>query len=125
MPTFNRETDGSLSEQTRKAIIDELHKLTEEYSIETYPTEHRAHLGVSIIGEKCSRKLWYSFRWCKLEQFSGRMRRLFNRGHKEEEKFKELLSWMGFFVREIDPTTNKQYKFSALGGHYGGSGDSI
>lgn len=121
-PTFTINPDGSLPIE---AITTELYKLTEEYSLETYPAEHRNHLGVSIIGEKCSRHLFYSFRWVKLQQFPGRMRRLFSRGHAEEEKIDKLLSWMGFFVREIDPATDRQYKFSTHNGHYGGSGDGI
>lgn len=128
MPTssqFNREQDGSLSQLTQKAIIDQLYQYLDEYSNEQNPSEHRNHLGVSVIGERCSRKLWYSFRWCKLEQFIPRMKRLFKRGHYEEEKFAALLTWMGFFVREIDPATNRQYRFSSVNGHYGGSGDSV
>lgn len=123
--TFTREADGSLSPQTQKAIIDQLYAYLNEYSLEKSPSEHRNHLGVSIIGEKCSRKLWYSFRWVKLEQFEPRMRRLFQRGHSEEAKFADLLSWMGFHVRTIDHETKKQYQFSAINGHYGGSGDSV
>lgn len=125
MPTFSKDVDGSISEQTRAAIVTHLYELANEFAIEKFPQEHRTHLGVSVIGELCSRKLWYSFRWVKLEQFEGRMRRLFNRGSAEEEKFIELLLWMGFHVREIDPNTNSQYRFSKLGGHYGGSSDSI
>ena len=115
----------TLLPQTMDAISKHLYNLAEEFSVEKFPLEHRNHLGASVIGDSCSRKLWYGFRWVKLEPFIGRMRRLFSVGHKEEKVFLELLSWMGFFVREIDPITNKQYKFSALGGHYGGSGDSI
>lgn len=128
MPTetqFHKEADGSLSETTRKAIISQLYTYVEEYSIEQSPSEHRNHLGVSVIGDACSRKLWYGFRWCKLEHFQGRMRRLFKRGHNEEKNFISMLFWMGFHIREIDPDTNKQYKFSKVNGHYGGSGDSI
>ncbi len=122
---FHKEQDGSLSEATRKAIVEQLYEYANEYSIEQSPAEHRSHLGVSVIAEPCSRKLWYAFHWCKLEDFSGRMRRLFKRGHNEEEKFIQMLYWMGFFIRSIDPETNKQYKFSKVNGHYGGSGDSI
>lgn len=115
----------TFSSATLAAMTDELYKLTEEYSVDAYPAKHREHLGASIIGEKCSRKLWSSFRWLKLEQFPGRMRRLFNRGHREEPVIDNMLTWMGFFTREIDPETKKQYAFSAVNGHYGGSGDSI
>lgn len=124
MPTFNREPDGSLSIATQQAIQAELYSLLNEYSCQE-PLKHREHLGVSVIGDKCSRKLWYSFRWCRLEQFEPRMRRLFKRGHSEEQKFADILGWMGFHVRTIDSETKKQYKFSSCGGHYGGSGDSV
>ncbi len=106
-------------------IETKLYQLTNEYSIETYPIEHRSHLGVSVIGEKCWRKLWYSFRWVKLEQYEPRMRRLFNRGHREEDQFIKLLFWMGFHIKTIDQATGKQYKFSAVDGHYGGSSDTL
>lgn len=127
MPTFQpiREPNGSLSIATQKAITEALYQYLDEYSIEQSPAEHRDHLGVSIIGEKCSRKLWYGFRWVKLEQHEPRMRRLFKRGHREEKIFAEILTWMGFHVRTIDAATNKQYRFSSVGGHYGGSGDAV
>lgn len=122
MPTINLLPDGTLP---LEAITQELYKLTDEYSIETYPARHREHLGASAIGEECYRKLWYDFRWVKLNQADPRMRRLWARGHGEEEKIDKILTWMGFFVREIDPNTERQYKFSSLNGHYGGSGDGI
>jgi len=100
-----------------------LHVYAEEYSIESFPAEHRNHLGASAIGEECHRKLWYQFRWVKLAQAEGRMRRLWNRGHREEEIFEGFLLWAGFNVRSIDPKTDKQYRFSKVDGHYGGSTD--
>lgn len=126
-PTFSYDdpVNKTFSPETRQAIVDHLYELTEEYSIETYPAEHRNHLGASVIGDDCSRKVWYSFRWVKLEQHEPRMRRLFDTGKREEARFQELLTWMGFFVREIDPATDRQYRFSAVNGHYGGSGDSV
>ncbi len=45
----------------------------------------RTYLGVSSIGDPCTRKLWYSFRWVSApEQITKRQNRLFGRGHKEE-----------------------------------------
>lgn len=60
----------------------------------------RAHLGGSMIGKECERELMYSFRWAKKPDFSGRMLRLFNRGHKEEFRFVAFLRMIGFDVRE-------------------------
>ncbi len=122
MPTITLNSDGSFP---LAEITAELYKLTDEYSIETYPARHREHLGASAIGEECYRKLYYDFRWCKLQNAEPRMRRLWARGHSEEEKIDRILTWMGFFVREIDPVTQKQYRFSSVEGHYGGSNDGI
>lgn len=123
--TITPEPDGSISIANQKAIEDRLYQWLDKYSEEKFPSEHRNHLGVSIIGDRCSRKLWYNFRWVKLEKHEPRMKRLLNRGHLEEPKFTELLMWMGFHVRTIDPETKKQYRFSSVSGHYGGSGDSV
>lgn len=106
-------------------IETKLHQLANEYSVEKYPAEHRHHLGISIIGDECWRKLWYGFRWIKLQQAEPRMRRLWNRGHREEKQFEDFLSWAGFTVRTINPETDKQYKVSLVDGHYGGSTDGI
>src|ERR1700677_3472095 len=84
---------------TREAICKHLRELAEEKALEDFPAKHREHLGVSIIRDVCSRRLWYGFRWVKLTKFPGRMRRLFNVGHKKEEEFINLLMWMGFFIR--------------------------
>ena len=106
-------------------IQSRLHEYAAEYSVEKYPSEHRHHLGISIIGDDCWRKLWYGFRWVKLIQHDPRMRRLFQRGHREEKIFEDFLLWAGFSLRTINPETDKQYKLSLVNGHYGGSGDGI
>lgn len=59
----------------------------------------RFHFGVSSLGEKCERKLWLKFRWTKDDQFSGRMLRLFRRGHLEELTIAEDLINAGFKVK--------------------------
>jgi len=59
----------------------------------------RSHLGGSMIGKKCSRELYYSFRWFKRPAFQGRILRLFDRGHAEEFSFVDLLRSQGIEVR--------------------------
>ena len=108
-----------------KKITASIYDAAEIYTKDFYELKHRDHLGISIIGEECSRKIWYGFRWCKLEDFSARMRRLFARGHSEEDKFIKLLFGVGFKIFQHDPKTGKQYKLSGCNGHYGGSGDSV
>lgn len=119
------EVNDNMPTLSPKQIEERFYGYLEEYSLERYPAEHRAHLGASIIADECSRKLWYGFRWVKLIQFKGRMRRLFNRGHREEKQLEEFLLWAGVKIRTINPETDKQYVFSALEGHYGGSTDGI
>lgn len=60
----------------------------------------RRHLGASVIGQKCPRKIWYSFRWAFKSTFSPRMLRLFGRGHREEFAFVDLLRKIGVEVHE-------------------------
>jgi hypothetical protein len=95
------------------------------WCIKTFDDGHRSHLGASLIGEECSRKLWYHFRWVKHELTSGRMYRLFNRGHLEEDRFISYLRGIGFEVWNVDPNTGQQSRIYACKGHFGGSLDGI
>jgi hypothetical protein len=85
----------------------------------------RSHLGASLIGDPCDRKLWYSYHWIKPEKFSGRMLRLFNTGHLSEAVFIAMLECIGVEIRQFDPETGKQFNFSHTNGHFGGSSDGI
>lgn len=84
----------------------------------------RTHLGASVIGGKCSRSLWYGFRWAASEKFEGRILRLFNRGHLEEGRFIALLLGIGCEVYQQDEN-GVQYRITEHGGHFGGSGDGF
>lgn len=86
---------------------------------------HRPHLGASLIGNECRRALWYTFRWAKDKHHKGRLLRLFNRGHNEEDIFIKELKSAGFEVYAEDDTTGKQYQFADCGGHFGGSMDGV
>lgn len=97
----------------------------DEFCATHYDDGWRNHLGGSEIGDSCNRKLWYGFRWCFKETFSGRMQRLFNRGHKEEARIVEWLRGVGCEVWEVDPETGKQFRVSGVNGHFGGSLDGI
>lgn len=87
--------------------------------------EPRPHLGASEIGKPCDRALWYSFRWVTRKQFPGRIKRLFDTGFREEVRFLEELRGIGAEVYDRDPDTKQQHRFSAVGGHFGGSCDAI
>lgn len=85
----------------------------------------RPHLGASVLGNECSRALWYAFRWVTRRRFDGRMLRLFLTGTLEERRFlHELRKIEGVEAHDKDPETGEQFRFSAVGGHVGGSMDA-
>jgi hypothetical protein len=117
----------------RTAIAKQIKDAVNEYCAVTYDDGHRTHLGASLIGHECRRYLWYVWRWVKQADFindkgenhKGRMQRLFNRGHREEERFIEWLRGIGFTIWDIDPETGNQIRVSGVEKHYGGSLDSV
>jgi hypothetical protein len=86
--------------------------------------EARSHLGASIIGKECSRAIWYGFRWFAFKKHSGRMLRLFNRGHLEEPRFIAMLKMIGAKVWSHDENGN-QLRVKDHRGHFGGSLDAV
>lgn len=85
---------------------------------------YRSHMGASLIGQECARKIWYGFRWTRKGNFSGRILRLFNRGHLEEARFIAMFLTIGCQVYQQDADGN-QFRISDVGGHFGGSGDGV
>lgn len=108
----------------RRKIVSMIEADVEAYCREAFPSEHRNHLGASEIGNPCMAKAWGKFRWLKLEQHSGQMRRLFERGHLEESRFVKILRGIGFDVREV-ADDEKQFRISGANGHFGGSLDGM
>lgn len=101
-----------------------LEKIEESVQKKVREEGRRKHLGASSIGQECLRRTWYDFRWCKYEDFSGRMLRLFARGHLEELRFIEYLRNIGIYVKETDDQ-GEQFKISDANGHFGGSCDGF
>lgn len=83
----------------------------------------RAHLGASVLGHECRRKIWYGWRWCVEADHSGRVLRLFRRGRLEEAQFVRDLVAAGVTVHDRDER-GQQFQFSDVGGHVGGSMDA-
>jgi hypothetical protein len=75
-------------------------------------------LGASQIGKECKRAAWYAFRWAKMERFDGRMLRLFDTGHLEEDRIIIDLKMAGVDVKATDPETGKQWEFNDVNGHF-------
>lgn len=109
----------------RKQLAEQIKSDIDGYCEHTYRDDFRTHLGASSMGEMCSRKLFYMFRWIKAESYSGRMRRLFQVGHNAEPRFIQYLKGIGFEVWEKDEITGKQFTISECNGHYGGSLDGM
>lgn len=104
-----------------------LAKLLSE-KIEALPMDQtpRMHLGASKIGKECVRSLWYDFRWATNIKKPNRLLRLFQRGHKEEANFEQLLKDAGCTVYTKDAITGEQFKIdNDCDGHFGGSLDGI
>ena len=95
---------------TIASLIDAAH--------ETTPDKPRPHLGASMLGHPCDRWLWLSFRWAAREDFSGRILRLFRRGHAEEAWIISDLRRIGIDIRD----TQRRVDF---GKHVSGSLDGV
>lgn len=95
------------------------------YSKEIYRDDFRWHLGASVIGHECDRKLWLGFHWVTPDNRDGRMSRLHERGKEEEAKFAKYLRGIGFTLWDKDPSTGKQFIVSYHNGHFGGSSDGV
>jgi len=80
----------------------------------------RPHMGCSLIGDPCERKLWLSFRWAVVERFDGRILRLFWRGQHEESFVLADLERIG--VKLKPSATQHRVDF---GKHVSGSLDGI
>jgi hypothetical protein len=104
-------------------VVDLIYKTYEARQERDGKAALRPHLGASLIGKKCARDIWYSFRWVKLPKFEGRMLRLFQTGHMAERRFVDDLKSIGIDVHDFDYRTGKQFTVSAFGGHFGGSLD--
>ena len=100
--------------------LDKIYRAYEEKADRT----QRTYLGMSTMGNECDRALWYSFHWAHApENLDGRKLRLFQTGHREEDRMLDDLELAGVHVERVDPATGKQWALSALGGHFRGHMD--
>jgi len=119
------ESPGSL-----KLLAETIHADIDLWSIDKFNDGPRSHLGASQIGKPCPRHLWYNFRWITHKVFSGRMYRLFQRGHREEAYINEFLEGIGCIVTLFDDDNlhekdkgKRQIRINDHEGHFGGSID--
>lgn len=111
------------SVKDRAAVAARIKNDIDAWALKTFDDGHRTHLGASLIGRPCSRYLWYTFRWVQKPKFNGRMQRLFQRGHREEAWYIQMLEGIGARV-EFEDTSGAQFRISGCEGHFGGSLDA-
>jgi CRISPR/Cas system-associated exonuclease Cas4 (RecB family) len=90
---------------------------------ESRKENYREHLGASLIGHKCDRYLWLTFRWAASPQFGGRVLRLFDTGKREEARVYAELRAIGVDLHTEED--GKQIVCRDETGHFGGSLDGI
>ena len=99
-------------EDTVENLIDKAH--------EARPDRPRPHMGASMLGSICERKMWLSFRWAVQPKFPGRILRLFRRGHQEEPNIIKDLRAIGIVVKPLNAQEGVDF-----GCHVSGSIDAI
>lgn len=88
----------------------------------------RPYLGMSGIGEECERRLWYGFRWCLPAGGGFDAKGLSNvqDGHRSEDVMADRLRQVpGVELLTVDPTTQRQFGFVDIGGHFRGHMDGV
>lgn len=76
-----------------------------------------ARIGASSIGEECLRSLWLSWRAYDDKVFGGRMLRLFETGHLQEDRMIADLRRAGYDVWSHEDN-GKQYTYTDETGHF-------
>jgi hypothetical protein len=84
----------------------------------------RTYLGLSGLGEECTRKVWYDWRHAYEKQYPPQLLRLFRRGDREEYVFNFLLRGVGCEVFDVD-ANGKQFAVKDFEGHLSGHTDGV
>lgn len=86
----------------------------------------RPYLGGSAIGRDCEREIAYSYHKVPIDTdgFSGQLYRIFDRGHKGEDRMAEYMRTAGFKLM-THREDGSQFGFSALDGRFKGHIDGV
>lgn len=90
-------------------------------------TPPREYLGASRLGASCERQLQYEYAQAPVDHgkgFSGRLLRIFERGHRTEDMVIRWLRLAGFNLKTED-TNGRQFGFSVAGGRLRGHVDGV
>jgi hypothetical protein len=78
--------------------------------------DYLTRIGASSVGDECLRSIWYDWRGAYKSEFSGRLLRLFQTGHIQEERVLEDLKNAGLEVWGFDED-GKQWTYVTARGH--------
>lgn len=86
------------------------------------PARYSWRLKPSDIGDECTRRVFFAYRWMKRSPIPGHAKRKMERGNEAEGRLIRYVRAMGFEVSEFDPSkpeTDKfrQWNMKALDGH--------
>ncbi len=87
----------------------------------------REYLGASRLGAPCERQLQYEYAKAPVDHgkaFSGRLLRIFERGHRTEDMVIRWLRMAGFVLKTED-ANGHQFGFSVAGGRLRGHVDGV
>ena len=90
-------------------------------------TPPRDYLGASRLGAACERQLQYEYAKAPVDHgkgFSGRLLRIFERGHRTEDMVIRWLRMAGFTLKTED-ADGHQFGFSVAGGRLRGHIDGV
>lgn len=105
-------------------LADELQRRIDAVIVEEHEKEERrGYLGASQLGKQCDREVWLTFHWALREKLDARKLRLFDRGHKEEDRVYKWLAPIAEQLLPLNPKTGKQWKATAHNGILSGSCD--
>ena len=100
--------------RSEKTIAD---KIYEFYEKENEKPIRLTRIGASIIGKPCLREIWLSWRAYDVEQFNGRMLRLFQTGQLQEDRIQQDLIKSGFAVW-THQDDGEQFTYTDKTGHF-------
>ena len=103
---------------------DLIHRIYAVYEKEAGTETYLARLGASGIGGSCEREIWLSWRAASKDSIDGRVQRLFQTGHIQEERVIADLRAAGLSVWDKDDD-GKQFSRTDPTGHLVAKPDGI
>lgn len=86
----------------------------------------RNYLGMSALGDECSRRLWYRYHQPKQEQHEPKTLKAFADGHASEAVVVERIRAVpGITLLPLDPETGRQWRLEDFAGRVAGHMDGV